>query len=282
MSELVRYDVTERVAVLTIDNPPVNALGPQVWEALDQAVARAAADGGVDAVVVIGAGSTFIAGADITVFGTMKTREHSLARSANLHAILRRLEDTPKPVVAAIHGNALGGGLEVAQACHYRVALATAKVGQPEVLLGIFPGAAGTQRLPRLAGVPLALEMCTEGKPISAAKAAAAGIIDEIVDGSLIAGALKFARARAAEGAPRKTREIVLSDEAKAEGRAACDRLRKSLKTPKELRAPSAAIDAIEASLTLDFEAGSLRERELFTDCVLSLESKALRHLFFA
>ena len=164
MSSPVRYDVVDRVAVLTIDNPPVNALSPEVWEAVDEAVARAAHDSAADAVVLVGAGSTFIAGADIKVFDTLKTKDDSFKRSAGTHALLRRMEDATKPLVAAIHGNALGGGLEVAQACHFRVATKDAKVGQPEVLLGIIPGAGGTQRLPRLAGAKLALDMSTDGK----------------------------------------------------------------------------------------------------------------------
>src|SRR5215471_5814954 len=172
MSDFVRYAVQDRVAVLTIDNPPVNALAQGVWEAVDQAVARAGADPAADAIVLIGAGTTFVAGADINVFKTLKTREQSLERSARTHALLKRLEDVGKP---------LGGGLELAQACHFRVAVPDAKVGQPEVLLGIIPGAGGTQRLPRLCGAELALQMSTDGKPVGAAKAKAAGIIDEIV-----------------------------------------------------------------------------------------------------
>jgi 3-hydroxyacyl-CoA dehydrogenase len=280
MSELVRYDVRDRVAVLTIDNPPVNALGPGVWEAIDAAIARASGDADVDAMVLIGAGATFVAGADINVFRTLKTRDDSMARSAGTHALLVRWEDAVKPLVAAIHGNALGGGLEVAMACHYRVAARDARVGQPEVNLGIIPGAAGTQRLPRLAGAATALGMCTDGKPIPAAKAKAAGIVDEVVDGDLLSGAIAFARARAAAGERRKTREITFDAEAKAAGLAACAKARASLKAG--FAAPYAVVDAVQAALTLPFDQGSLRERELFADCVVSTESKALRHLFFA
>src|SRR5437762_7634610 len=208
MPTLVHYNATQRVAVLTIDNPPVNALGPGVWEAVDEAVARASADSDVDAVILIGAGQTFVAGADINVFKTLRTREQSLDRSGRTHALLKRLEDAPKPLIAAIHGNALGGGLELAQACHYRVASPDAKVGQPEVLLGIIPGAGGTQRLPRLSGAELALEMCTDGKPVAAPKAKAAGMIDEVVDGNLLAGAIAFAKKKAAARETRKVREI--------------------------------------------------------------------------
>lgn len=280
MSELVHYDVRDRVAVLTIDNPPVNALGPGVWEAIDEAIARASGDAGVDAMVLIGAGATFVAGADINVFKTLKTRDDSMARSAGTHALLVRWEDAPKPLVAAIHGNALGGGLEVAMACHYRVAARDAKVGQPEVNLGIIPGAAGTQRLPRLAGAVLALEMCTDGKPVAAAKARAAGIVDEVVDGHLLAGAIAFARARAAAGERRQTRAIAFDGHERAAGLAACAKTRASLKP--SLAAPYAVVEAVEAALTLPFDRGSVRERELFADCVVSTESKALRHLFFA
>src|SRR5262249_52801640 len=160
MSDLIRYDIRDRVAVITIDNPPVNALSPVVWTGIDEAVARANADAAADAIVLIGAGTTFIAGADIKVFDLLKTAADSLARSGGTHALLRRLEDSAKPLVAAIHGNAFGGGMEVAMSCHFRVAAKDAKVGQPEVLLGIIPGAGGTQRLPRLAGAAAALQAC--------------------------------------------------------------------------------------------------------------------------
>ncbi len=283
MSNLVRYEIADRVAVLTIDNPPVNALSPALWEAIDQAVARGVADAAVDAMVLIGAGSTFIAGADINVFDTLKTREQCLARSAGTHALLRRIEDAVKPLVAAIHGHALGGGMEVAMSCHYRVAVGDAHVGQPEVLLGIIPGAGGTQRLPRLCGAALALEMCAEGQSMPAPKARLAGIIDHVVDGDLRAGAIAFAAARAAAGEIRKTREIVVTSEDATAGLVACEQTRAALATSaRGARAPFAVVDAIEAALTLPFDAGSVRERELFADCLLSTESKALRHLFFA
>jgi len=283
MSELVRYELKDGVGVVTIDNPPVNALAPSVWSAIEEAVARGVADPGAEAIVLIGAGSTFIAGADIKAFELLKTREDSMARSAGTHALLKRVEDATKPLVAAIHGNALGGGLEVAQACHFRVATKDARVGQPEVLLGIIPGAGGTQRLPRLAGATLALEMSTDGKPVAAPKALAAGIIDHIVDGDLLTGAIAFARAKAKAGAIRKVREIALGAEDVKAGLAACDAMRASLKkTAKGMQAPFAAVSAIEAGLKLPFDQGSIRERELFAECVVATESKALRHLFFA
>jgi 3-hydroxyacyl-CoA dehydrogenase len=283
MADLVRYSVEDGVAVITIDNPPVNALSPAVWDGIDTLVSRANADSAVEAIVLLGAGTTFIAGADIKVFDTLKTREDSLARSAGTHALLKRIEDSAKPLVAAIHGHALGGGLEVAQACHFRVAARDARVGQPEVMLGIIPGAGGTQRLPRLCGAELALAMCTDGKPVAATKAAAAGIIDHIVDDDLRSGAVAYAKARARNGDRRKTRELAHGVDAVSAGLAACEATREALKkSAKGLRAPYAAVDAIEAGLRLDFDAGSIREREIFADCVVSVESKALRHLFFA
>jgi 3-hydroxyacyl-CoA dehydrogenase len=291
MPDLVRYEVKDGVAVVTIDNPPVNALAPEVWGQIDEAVARGVADRGAEAVVLIGAGTTFIAGADIKAFDLLQAPADSMARSEGTHALLKRLEDATKPLVAAIHGNALGGGLEVAQACHFRVAVKDAKVGQPEVMLGIIPGAGGTQRLPRLAGAQLALEMCTGGKPVSASKALAAGIIDHIVPeregGSradeLLAGAIAFAKRKAQAREIRKVRDIAIGADGIKAGLDACEAMRASLKkTARGMRAPYAVVEAIEAGLKLPFDQGSVRERELFAACVVSTESKALRHLFFA
>jgi 3-hydroxyacyl-CoA dehydrogenase len=284
MSELVRYHIVDRVAVVTIDNPPVNALSPGVPEGISSAVARAIDDPGVDAIVLIGAGTTFIAGADINVFNTLHTREQSIERSEVVHARLIALEDSPKPLVAAIHGHALGGGLEFAMACHYRVAVPTARVGQPEVLLGIIPGAGGTQRLPRLCGAKRALEMCTDGKPLSASTALAEGIVDLVVDGDLLQGAIAYAATIARSGcAPRRVRDLKDKIADREAGVAACQAMRAALtKAARGARAPFAAVDGIEAAITMDFATGSQRERELFADCVLSDESRALRHLFFA
>jgi 3-hydroxyacyl-CoA dehydrogenase len=283
MPQLVRYDVRDRVAIITIDNPPVNALSPGVPEGISEAVERAATDDGVDALVLIGAGSTFIAGADINIFKQLKTKEQSLQRSEAVHARLKKIEDVSKPLVAAIHGHALGGGLEFAMACHYRVAVASAKVGQPEVQLGIIPGAGGTQRLPRLCGPTLAIEMCTEGKPVAATRAHSAGIIDAVIEGDLLEGAIAFARERAARKERRRTRDLQDKISDRTAGLTACQAARTALaKTSRGARAPFVAVDAIEACLTLDFDSGSRREMELFADCVLSTESKAMRHLFFA
>jgi 3-hydroxyacyl-CoA dehydrogenase len=280
---LVRYEVTDRVAVITVDNPPVNALSPGVPEGISEAVARAGSDHDADAIVLIGAGSTFIAGADINVFKALTTREQSLERSEAVHARLKAIEDVSKPLVAAIHGHALGGGLEFAMACHYRVAVAAAKVGQPEVTLGIIPGAGGTQRLPRLCSIATALELCTEGKFISASRALSEGILDQIVEGDLRQGAIAFALARAAAGERRRTRELLPRMQSPEGGLTACETTRQALKkTSRGARAPFACVDAIEAAIALDFDGGSAREREIFAECVLSTESRALVHLFFA
>src|SRR5579863_5358182 len=203
MSELVKYTTDGNVAIITIDNPPVNALSPGVPEGILEGIEKAGADPEVRAVVVIGGGRTFIAGADIKEFG--KITAGTRPRLA-LYPTLLKIEDSPKPVVMAIHGTAFGGGLEVAMAGHYRVAVASAQVGQPEVKLGIIPGAAGTQRLPRLAGVAKAVEMCAFGEPIDAKAALAAGILDSIVEGDLLEGAVQFARGVAGKLAYR-TRE---------------------------------------------------------------------------
>jgi 3-hydroxyacyl-CoA dehydrogenase len=283
MSELVQYTVQDDVAVITINNPPVNALSPGVPEGIDAGIARAAADPSAKAVVLIGAGNTFIAGADIKVFGTIPNRDVSIDRSHRVHALLRRIEDCPKPVVCAIHGTALGGGLEFAMACHYRVAVPGAKVGQPEVLLGIIPGAGGTQRLPRLCGVATAVELCTLGQHIGAKRALDEGIVDQIMDGDLLRGAIAFALAKAAAGETRKVREqeskIADYDSANAAIASARAGLKK---TARGAHAPYAAVDAIAAGVQGGVDAGSAREIDLFADCVLSAESRNLIRLFFA
>jgi 3-hydroxyacyl-CoA dehydrogenase len=283
MPELIHYLVKDRVAVLTIDNPPVNAMGAGVLEGIEANVARANADEEVDGIVLIGAGATFIAGADIKIFATFKTREESLARSESIHARLKRIEDSRKPLVAAIHGNALGGGLEVAMSCHYRIIAPDARVGQPEVTLGIIPGAGGTQRLPRLCGAELAIEMCTGGRPITARKAADAGIVDNVSGGDLLHDAIEFARSMAMSGEVRKTREMTRMIADRDAGVAACATARVALaKTARGVKAPLRAVEAIEGAFTLEFDAGAARERELFADCVTSHESRALIHMFFA
>src|SRR6266481_9088630 len=199
MTNFVSLSKDNDVAVVTIDNPPVNALSPGVPEGISTAIDAVNSDPAVKAAVVIGAGRTFVAGADIKEFGKMT----SGGPRRSLLPLLLHIEDSGKPVVMAIHGTAFGGGLELAMAGHYRVASPTAQVGQPEVKLGIIPGAGGTQRLPRLIGVAKAVEMCTEGKPVSAGEAAELGLIDRLIDGDLLAGAVAFARDGAGKPAPK-------------------------------------------------------------------------------
>ena len=286
MPELVRYFIHGGVAVLCVDNPPVNALSPGVPEGLAAGVECAAADPSAAAIVLIGAGRTFIAGADIREFGKITSGEKE--RGPGLFPLLDALEASTKATVAALHGTAFGGGLEVAQACHYRVALASAQVGQPEVKLGIIPGAAGTQRLPRLAGVAKALEMCTFGEPVGAREAHACGIVDAIVEGStfedLLAGAVAFARGRAAEGTdhPRSSRrgEKLGSSSVNAPIFEQAQALARSKR--RGFLAPLAAIDAIEAATRLPFDEGLREEARIFQQCLHSDQSKALIHAFFA
>src|SRR5271154_2340723 len=203
MTDLVQLTKDNGIAVITINNPPVNALSPGVPEGISDALDQIAKDESIKAAVLIGGGRTFVAGADIKEFGKMTSGK---PRGAGLLPLLLKIEDSSKPVVVAIHGTAFGGGLELAMAGHYRVALSSAQVGQPEVNLGLIPGAAGTQRLPRLAGVAKAVEMCTTGKPIKARDALQSGIIDKIIDGDLLTGAIAFANEVASKPAP-KTRE---------------------------------------------------------------------------
>jgi 3-hydroxyacyl-CoA dehydrogenase len=276
MTELVKLTRLDDIAVVTIDNPPVNALSPGVPEGILDSIQAAANDPAIQAIVVIGAGATFIAGADIREFQKMTA---GLRPRLTLLPMLLAIEDTPKPVVMAIHGQALGGGLEVAMAGHYRVIARGAQVGQPEVKLGIMPGAGGTQRLPRLAGVAKAVEMCAFGEPISAEEALALGIVDRIIEGDLLTGAVVFAREVAGRPA-LKTRErdekLGVVDAALFD--AARDRARKTIRGQP---APLAAIDVVEASTTLSFDEGCALEARLFNECLYSTPSKALIHAFF-
>jgi 3-hydroxyacyl-CoA dehydrogenase len=276
MAELVRLTKHGDVAVITIDNPPVNAISPGVPEGIDSAVKQAVADSQARAIVIIGAGSTFIAGADIREFGKIVAGERP---KLTLLPYLLAIEDSPKPVVMAIHGQALGGGLEVAMAGHYRVLAPRAQVGQPEVKLGIIPGAAGTQRLPRLAGVAKALEMCAVGNPIQANEAVTLGIADKIIAGDLLEGALEFAREVADQPAP-KTRERNDKLNGVPAGVFQMARAQARLKA-RGMHAPLAAIDAIEAATRLDFFAGCEEEARLFNECLFSTEAQALIHVFF-
>src|SRR6266508_913190 len=206
MSELVSLTRDGEIGVITVNNPPVNALSPGVPEGIAAAVEQIKNDDSIKGGVLIGAGRTFIAGADIKEFGKITSGQRK--RDLNFLEVIKAIEDCPKPMVAAIHGTAFGGGLETAMGFHYRVAAPSAQVGQPEVKLGIIPGAAGTQRLPRLAGVAKATQMCADGNPIGAKEALEFGIVDRIVEGDLLQGAVAFLREKIAGGEwPPKTRE---------------------------------------------------------------------------
>ncbi len=278
MSELVTLSRQGEVGVITINNPPVNALSPGVPEGIMSSLEAAQKDPEIKAIVIIGGGRTFIAGADIREFGKIVAGDRP---RFSLNPSLNKIEDSPKPVVMAIHGTAFGGGLEVAMSGHYRVAVPTAQVGQPEVKLGIIPGAGGTQRLPRLAGVAKAVEMCAFGEPIDAKTALNAGIIDKIIEGDLLTGAVEFAKSVAGK-LSFKTRERneKLQD---AAGNTAIFALAReqARKTRRGQTAPLAAIDAVEASTRLSFDDGINREAEIFRTCLYSTQSKALIHAFF-
>ncbi|MBK8315211.1 MAG: enoyl-CoA hydratase/isomerase family protein [Acidobacteria bacterium] len=281
MSELVTLSKDGEIGVITVNNPPVNALSPGVPEGIAASIEAITKDDSIKGAVMIGAGQTFIAGADIREFGKITSGQRK--EGINFHMVLQMIEDCPKPVVAAIHGTAFGGGLEVAMAFHYRVAVPAAQVGQPEVKLGLIPGAAGTVRLPRLAGVARAVQMCADGNPISAKEALESGIVDAVVEGDLLQGAIAFVREKIASGeTPRKTRERneKLGDEASnAPVFAAARDLAK--KTARGMMAPQAAIDAVEAATKLPFIDAVKKEAELFQQCLFSDQSKALIHVFF-
>jgi 3-hydroxyacyl-CoA dehydrogenase len=279
MSELVSLSKEGDVGVITVNNPPVNALSPGVPDGIQACVAEVQQDASLRAAVLIGGGRTFIAGADIREFGKMTAGQKR--PEAGLHPLLHALEDCTKPIVAAIHGTAFGGGLETAMACHYRVAAPAAKVGQPEVKLGLIPGAGGTQRLPRLAGVAKAAEMCAAGDPVAASEALKLGIVDKVIDGDLLQGAVAFAREMAARGAPRKTRD--LNDKLKdPQAAQALDAVRAAVqKKARGLLAPLKAIEAVAATLKVGFDEGCKLEGKLFIECLHSDQSKALIHVFF-
>ena len=281
MNDLVHSSTQDAVTVIQVTNPPVNALSQGVPDALLRAVEMAEKQPDVAAIVIMGAGRTFVAGADIALLH--RAAWGDLDAAADLHGLLACVEDCSKPVVMAIHGTALGGGLELAMAGHFRLAAADALLGQPEVNLGIIPGAEGTQRLPRLVGVEKALEMCVTGKPINAAAAVDAGLVDAVADGPLEAAAIRFARDAAGRGPHRKTRDRAdrLGDEPSNAPLFASAR-ELATKTRRHQIAPLRAIDAILAATTLPFDEGCRREREIFFECVQTEQAKALIYCFFA
>ena len=272
MTSPVSYELVDDIGVITVNSPPVNALSHTVRQGLHDAIQAAQKDAS-RAVLIVCAGRTFIAGADITEFGKPPREPH-------LPDLCNTIEASSKIVVAALHGTALGGGLEVALSCHYRCALPDAKVGLPEVKLGLLPGAGGTQRLPRLIGAQAALDIMIGGNPIGAGQAASLGLIDHVVDGELADAAINWCRELAEKGAARRaTSELPVEsipDGAFAEYRSTLARRARGQVAPQRI------VDCVEASLTRPFAEGLKIEREAFIDCMRSPQSAALRHMFFA
>ena len=277
ITEFVDLDRRGRIAVLTVNNPPVNALSHGVRLGLRDGLRQAVADPALGAIVIVCAGRTFIAGADITEFGKPP-------KEPGLHEVLGLIETSPKPVVAAVHGTALGGGLEVTLACHWRVGVRAARFGLPEVKLGLLPGAGGTQRLPRVVGVPKALQMIVSGDPIGGEEAQRLGLVDELVDGDLAAAGVAYAERVLAEQRPlRKIRDMDDKTGAVRGTPEVFAEFRKSVaRQTRGFRAPENCIKAVEAAVALPFEEGLKRERELFLELMSSAESKAQRYIFFA
>ncbi len=267
------------VAVITLNSPPVNALSSKVRDGLYYAFEAARADPSAKSIVLICAGRTFIAGADITEFGG------AASTAKGLHEVQAMMEDSDKPVIAAIHGTALGGGLEVALCAHYRIAVPSAKCGLPEVNLGLLPGAGGTQRLPRIVGPEKAMDMMTAGTHVPAAQCLEMGLVDELAsEGSLLADATAFARRIVAESRPlKKVRENNEKVESAKGHTAVFDAFRKAnAKKFRGFKAPESIIQCVEASVNLPFDEGVGVERKLFTELVTGAQSAAQRYVFFA
>ena len=277
MANLVQTRREGEVAVIVVANPPVNALKHEVRLGILEAFTAANNDAGVKAIVLAAEGRTFIAGADITEFGKPP-------KAPSLIDVIAAIDEIKKPTVAAMHGTPLGGGLEITLACHFRVASPGTRLGLPEIKLGLIPGAGGTQRLPRLVGVEKALEMILSGNPIPVKEALAQGLVDEIIDGDLIAGAVAFARKAIAEQRPlKRVRDLeeklqpFRDDPAKFDEAAASAGKRQA-----GLEAPRAAIEAVRWTLSVPIDKALKEERETFIKLMLGEQSKAQRHLFFA
>ncbi len=278
MNDIVSLDIESGIGILTIDSPPVNALGIDVRRALDNNFKALAADERVQAIVLLCAGRTFFAGADITEFG--KPME-----SPQLPDVFETIEAAGKPVIAAIHGTALGGGLETALVCHFRIAVPSAKLGLPEVNLGLLPGAGGTQRLPRIVGVEVALEMMTSGRPISAKDALANGVIDVLANvGKLREDAVAFARKIVDDRRPAvRVRDLeTMVETARGKPEIFATFRQKNARAFRGFKAPDAIIKCVEAAVNLPFDEGIAVERSQFMTLMASTESAAQRYVFFA
>ena len=280
MSSTVRIQTHGPVAVLHMDRPPVNSLGLELRAGIADALDQANADPSVVIIVLTGTARAFSAGADVTEFGPAKA-----SKEPNLRVVIALLENSPKPVVGAIAGQCLGGGLELAMGCHFRVALADAQLGLPEVKIGLLPGAGGTQRLPRLIGLEAALNMIVSGAPVAAAKFAGTPLVDRIVessvDGDLLAGAVAFAHEVLEKKLPaRRARDLKVKD---PQGEAYLQFARNTVGAmSKNFPAPMRCLEAVAASLTLPFDEGAKVEREGFMALMATPESRALRHVFGA
>ncbi len=274
MSNVVEYEKRGTVGVIFLDNPPVNAISGAMREGVVEALTQASDDPDIKAMVLVGRNRCFSGGADIKEFGKP-------FKSPHLRQVIDTAENSPKPVVAAIHGTAVGGGLELSLGCHYRVGDKSARLGLPEIKLGLIPGAGGTQRLPRVIGVAPALDIILSGDYIPAGKARELGLLDEVVEGDLTAGAVAFAEKVVAEGRPlRKTRELTIDAGAAAE---AFDKTRKSIaRKARGLIAPTRCIESVENAVNLPYDEGMAKEREYFLECLDSEQSKGQRHVFFA
>src|SRR5436190_2879258 len=277
MSEAVSYSVRDGIAVITMNNPPVNGLGSKLRPGIMESIKKAEADPAVKAAVIWGSPKVFSGGADIREFNTPKSFE-----PPSLPEINSAQDEMRKPIVAAIGGFALGGGLELALGCHYRVATPKAQLGLPEVKLGLLPGSGGTQRLPRVVPMAEAVKMMTTGTPIPGDKAKQVGLVDEVVQGDLLEGALGFARKLIKESkGPKRIRDLP----AKMEGdpKAFFDAVRAEVKkTSRGYPAPLEIVACAEAAATRPFDEGRKFERERFMVLVEGNESKAMRHMFFA
>lgn len=276
MSDVVTLERQGDIAVVTVNNPPVNALGIAVREGLQNCFKAAEADPEVKAIVLVCEGMTFMAGADIKEFGKPP-------KSPSLPEVVAGIEAGNKPSVAVIHGTALGGGLEVAVSCHYRIARKDAKVGLPEVKLGLLPGAGGTQRLPRLVGVPKALDMIVSGNPIGAPEAFELGVVDKLIEGDLLSEGIAFAQQLLKDGkGARRTGERTDKLEGVDNAAAVAAKRAEIEKKMPGLFSPQRCVSAVEAAFTLPLEEGLKRERELFGECLVSPQRGALVHAFFS